>query len=217
MSLDIDFVPSPNHSSRKGLDVVATVIHYTAAASARGSIRWFQMAESQASAHYVIARDGDITRMVKLARKAWHAGSSEMLYKGEMTRDANRFTIGIELANCGLLIDDGNDMPSDFWWGNRKPKRYRGPDPSKARLRYDNGVEVEGWWEPYPDAQIDSLQALLKKLAEIGYKDAASNLIGHEEIAMPFAARKKDPGPVFPWERFSRKIERRTEGHLLTV
>ena len=176
------------------------------------------MEASQASAHYVIDRDGDISRLVKLTKKAWHAGRSEMMYKGEMTRDANLFTIGIELANCGLLIDDGNENPSDFWWeAGRTQKDYRGPDPVKALLRYDNGHEIDGWWEPFPNEQIDAVQALLRRMASIGYQKAASNLVGHEEVAMPFSKRKRDPGPVFPWDKFSRKSDRRTEGHILAA
>lgn len=209
--IDIDFISSPNHSSREGHRVVAAVVHYTGAGSARGSIRWFQMQESHASAHYVFARDGDITRMVKLTRKAWHAGNSEMFYDGEMLRDANRFTIGIELANCGLLVDDGTDDPSEFWWEQgRRLVPYRGPDPIRAILHYDNDDTVGGWWEPYADTQLDALQELLRHLAKLGYQEAAANLIGHEEIHMPFASRKKDPGPLFPWERFARKTDRRT-------
>lgn len=216
MTIEIDYVASPNHSSRRGHQVVASVVHYTAAGPAAGSIRWFQMPESQASAHYVIARDGDVTRMVKLTRKAWHAGNSELDYLGEMTSDANLFTIGFELANCGLLIDDGADIPSDYWYEiGRTLVPYNGPDPVKACLRYDNGHEVEGWWEPYSDEQLDAFQALLRHLKVIGYHDAAANLVGHEEIHMPFASKKRDPGPLFPWVRFSRKMKRRTAGYLL--
>lgn len=208
MSLDPDLAPSPNHSSRKGYDVTGTVIHYTAGGAARGTIRWFQMPESGASAHYVIARDGHVTQMVSLKRRAWHAGTSEMLRRGEMASRANYFTIGVELANCGLLVEDGAEL---FWEAGRKLIRYRGPNPVQATLVYDNGAEVSGWWEPYDDRQIEALQRLVGHLATNGYAEAAANLVGHEEIAMPFARRKMDPGPLFPWERFSRKSPRRTD------
>lgn len=213
MVLDVEFVPSPNYSSRGGLEVIGTVIHYTADGPGWNPIKWLTMTEARASAHYVIERDGDISRLVKLTKKAWHAGVSEMDYHGEINSDASRFTIGIELQNAGLLVEQKGDL---FWEGGRVLHPWDGADPIKARLRYDNAREIEGWWEPYTDAQIDSLQELLLHFAHIGYQEAATNLIGHEEIAMPFSDRKKDPGPLFPWGRFSRKLKRRTEGQLLS-
>ncbi len=204
MSLEIDFVSSPNHSGRRGVAVDAVVIHYTAAGAARGSIRWFQMPESRASSHYVIERDGDITRMVKLSRAAWHAGVSEL----EGSRGVNRRSIGIELANCGLLVEEHGEF---FWQQGRTLREYRGPEPIGAELVFENADDrVAGYWEPYPDAQINALQALLQKLEAIGYGDAARNPVGHEEIAIPYGKRKFDPGPLFPWERFARKLERRS-------
>ena len=209
--MDIDFVPSPNYSSRGGLDVVGTVIHYTADGPEWNPIRWLCMPEAQASAHYVIERDGDIARLVRLTKKAWHAGTSLWDYKGAPRRDVSAYTIGIELANCGLLVEEGGDF---FWQIGRGDLRpYRGPDPVQAMLRYEGGQEVSGWWEPYDDRQMDSLQALLRRLAGLGYQDAVSNLVGHEEIAGPDLRPgrfKMDPGGVFPWDRFRRKTSKST-------
>lgn len=205
--IDIEHIPSPNFSSREGMDVTGTVIHFTADGPEWNPVKWLTMEAARASAHFVIERDGDIFRLVKLSKKAWHAGVSEMLYKDEMESDAGRFTIGIELANAGLLHrkDDG------FYWqdGRGDLRPYKGPAPQFASLVFDNHTTVRGWWEPFPDAQMDALQELLRHLKTIGYGDAAHNLVGHEEIGMPLG-RKIDPGPLFPWARFSRKTACRT-------
>jgi len=209
--LGYPFSRSPNQSGRNGVVPSATVIHYTAGGSAAGSIDWLCNLLSMASAHFVISRQGNVTQLVSLERKAWHAGVSEILVDGEMVADASPHTIGIELANHGVLqIIDGllhYELGSTM-------KLYRRTLPVHARLEYDNGMLVEGWWEPYPDEQIDALQELLVKVAAAGYGEAAQNLIGHEEIGMPLG-RKTDPGSLFPWERFRRKMAKRTVSMLL--
>lgn len=54
-------------------------------------------------------------------------------------------------------------------------------------------------WYPYPQAQIDQLILLLKKLVA-KYKIKPENILGHSEIA---PQRKQDPGPAFPWQRLA--------------
>jgi N-acetylmuramoyl-L-alanine amidase len=204
-SQSIPFVASPNFGSRDDCEIYGCVIHYTAGGSALGTVRWLADPMSRASAHFVVSRDGSVTQLVCTEVKAWHAGISEMEYQGEMTSDASRFTIGIELANHGYLHRDGDRFLYEI---GRELKTYRREQPIEMALRYYDGRLLAGWWEPYPDAQIDALQTLLLQLSA-QYGEAAGNVIGHEEIAMPLG-RKRDPGPLFPWERFSRRAPRRT-------
>jgi N-acetylmuramoyl-L-alanine amidase len=66
--------------------------------------------------------------------------------------------------------------------------------------------------EPYPDAQLAALDALLARLA--ADLPALRWIAGHEELdAEEVAAsddpaiqvrRKRDPGPMFPWARVLR-------------
>lgn len=200
------FANSPNQSSRRGSSVTGVVIHYTAGGSAGGSVAWLCNPASKASAHFVIDRSGDVVQLVTLDRKAWHAGMSEMQSDDEMLGDANRFTIGVELANHGYLYKINGDY---YYELGRSLKKYRREPPAFGRMKYDNGLQIAGWWEPYPDKQIDALAALLLDIKTTGYHAAAANVVGHEEIAMPFG-RKRDPGPAFPWGRFYRKLRRRT-------
>ena len=65
--------PSPNFSSRRGTRVDLIVLH-DCEGGYEGSIRWFEMRQSNVSAHYVIREDGkEATQMVDLADNAWHA------------------------------------------------------------------------------------------------------------------------------------------------
>jgi N-acetylmuramoyl-L-alanine amidase len=205
MTLTIESMPSPNYSSRCGHAPRATVIHYTGAGSAKGSALWFMMAESRVSAHYVIARQGHVIQCVDLDQAAWHCGVAELVIDGEAYSAANELTIGIELANFGRLHWDGEEFCYAL---GEDHIPYPGLQPTKASLEYDNGLVVSGHWDPYPDVQIDALQALLRRLAAT-YPEAVQNLVGHEEIAMPLG-RKIDPGPLFPWDRFFRRTVRRT-------
>lgn len=78
------FIESPNCASRNGARIARVICHYTTASEVQGSLEWFKNPVSQRSAHYVIARNGDIYQMVRDSDKAWHA------------KTANADSIGIE-------------------------------------------------------------------------------------------------------------------------
>lgn len=96
-----------HHSSRRGADISAIVIHHTGKppgtkdATLKQTVSWAKNADSKISYHYVIDRDGEIYQLVKEAEKAWHAGRSK--YNGKS--DWNVFSIGIALVSDGE--DDG--------------------------------------------------------------------------------------------------------------
>lgn len=73
------------------------VLHYTGMPDAASAISWLANPESKVSAHYVVAEDGQIVRMVDEDKRAWHAGVS---YWRGMT-DINSASIGIEIVNPG--------------------------------------------------------------------------------------------------------------------
>lgn len=59
------------------------------------------------------------------------------------------------------------------------------------------GIELDNnGKEPFSEAQITSLMALLSKLKK-DYKIPAGNIIGHSDIA---PSRKQDPSVFFPWK-----------------
>ena len=59
------------------------------------------------------------------------------------------------------------------------------------------GIEIDNnGSEPFNDAQVNSLLALLKSLKK-AYGIPQANFIGHQDFA---PKRKPDPGPLFPWK-----------------
>jgi N-acetylmuramoyl-L-alanine amidase len=75
------------------------VIHHTAMASAEAALARLRDPAVEVSAHWLIAEDGRVWRLVDEAMRAWHAGAGAW---GEVT-DVNSRSIGIELANPGPL------------------------------------------------------------------------------------------------------------------
>ncbi len=68
-------------------------------ASAAAAVETLCNPESEVSAHYLIAEDGEVLSLVPEAMRAWHAGRGQW---GSVT-DVNSRSIGIELANTGFV------------------------------------------------------------------------------------------------------------------
>lgn len=97
MGYETIFHPSPNFSTgRKGKKIIAIVNHITAGA-ADGALSWLCNPQSQASAHYLVTKAGQIFQLVKDEDTAWHAGivnqANWSLYDGT---NPNYYTLGIE-------------------------------------------------------------------------------------------------------------------------
>lgn len=88
--------PSPNWDERS-LPVSMLVLHYTGMADAASAIARLADPQAKVSAHYVVAEDGEIVRMVPEDKRAWHAGLS--WWRG--ISDVNSASVGIEIVNPG--------------------------------------------------------------------------------------------------------------------
>lgn len=88
--------PSPNWDERS-LPVSMLVLHYTGMADAASAIARLTDPDAKVSAHYLVAEDGEIVRMVPEEKRAWHAGVSQ--WRG--ITDVNSASIGIEIVNPG--------------------------------------------------------------------------------------------------------------------
>jgi N-acetylmuramoyl-L-alanine amidase len=87
---------SPNHGERRRrIDML--VLHYTGMQSADAAIERLCDQEARVSAHYVVAEDGTVWRLVPETARAFHAGIS--CWQGEM--DLNHASIGVEIVNPG--------------------------------------------------------------------------------------------------------------------
>jgi N-acetylmuramoyl-L-alanine amidase len=97
-STDMDIIdtPSPNYDERS-LAVSMIVLHYTGMSDASSAIARLASPEAKVSAHYLIAEDGQVVRMVSEEKRAWHAGKS--YWRG--ITDVNSASIGIEIVNPG--------------------------------------------------------------------------------------------------------------------
>jgi len=97
-------LPSPNHAARQSaIDIL--VLHYTELPLDESlKVLRDDNRPNRVSAHYVLAEDGTVYRLVAEDRVAWHAGRSH--WRG---RDAlNGTSIGIEIVN---LHGDRHDFP----------------------------------------------------------------------------------------------------------
>jgi N-acetylmuramoyl-L-alanine amidase len=171
------FVESPNCSA--GIQPEYLVLHYTAGRNAAESIDWLTNPLSQASAHLLVGRDGEIVQLVPFNKKAWHAGVS--LWEDRV--GLNAYSLGIEIDNAGALQRAGDRWRA--WFGDL----YEASEVLEAI--HKNEKEIRGW-HLYTVAQLEAvLQVSLFLVREFGLRD----VLGHEDIA---PSRKTDPGPAFP-------------------
>lgn len=89
------------------------------------------------------------------------------------------------------LVDEGNRAwhAGQSWWNGQS-------DVNSASI----GIELDNTGhEPFPDAQIDALLALLGQIKERNNIPTA-NFVGHADVA---PGRKVDPSAYFPWARLA--------------
>jgi N-acetylmuramoyl-L-alanine amidase len=98
VTLAIEDLPSGNHDARPaGLPIDMIVLHYTGMRSAAAALDRLRDPAARVSAHYVVAEDGHVWRLVAEAARAWHAGVS--FWRGRV--GLNDRSIGIEIVNPG--------------------------------------------------------------------------------------------------------------------
>ncbi len=104
--MNIPFLKSPNFTNV--IDKTLLVIHWTAGPF-ESCISWFQNEKSRASAHYVVAYNGEIVQMVEEEDVAWHAGVSSWknyptIWQGVEWGALNPCSIGIEAEGPPTFI-----------------------------------------------------------------------------------------------------------------
>jgi N-acetylmuramoyl-L-alanine amidase len=101
MTLIIKEHLSPNAGPRRPVNgetrVRHLVFHYTGMTSCEKALERLCDPAFEVSAHYVIAEDGTVYRIVPEDLRAWHAGKS--FWHG--IRDINSTSIGVEIVNPG--------------------------------------------------------------------------------------------------------------------
>ena len=120
-------------------------------------------------------------------------------------------------GNSGHYYIDRDGRIERYVPGDRVAHHVRGHNRQSIGIELVNTGRYPHWYdsrhqamtEPYPQAQLDALSALLAQLREAF--PALRQIAGHEDLdraRLPASddpsreiARKCDPGPLFPWER----------------
>ncbi len=115
-----NWVPSPNFNERRPNFVI---IHQTDSISHARALNTLTDPARGVSAHYLIAKNGNITQLVEEKDRAWHAGKS---WWGGQT-DINSASIGIELDNQGELPFESAQIEALLTLLQGISERYRIP------------------------------------------------------------------------------------------
>ena len=165
----------------------AIVLHYTAGGTAVSSVNWLSRDdETYVSAHIVIGRDGHVFQLGPLNRRALHAGVSQ--WQGR--ENLNNWSIGIELANWGLVTRNGASYVS--WAGHPVSALKVQEATHKSGLR--------AYWEAYPGVQVLSLIEVCKALTQ---EYGIGTIVGHDDVS---PGRKVDPGPLLDMEELRAEV-----------
>lgn len=171
----------PYYNDRRGRKIETLVIHASAQHTADALMA--KLVERELSSHYLVDENGEITRMVPEACRAWHAGVGE--WAGE--KDLNSTSIGIEMCNglfgeepftdkqinalmelCQHLIDKYDIEPTQII-GHSDLAPARKIDPGSMfpwQKLAENGI---GLWYDAEDGQDISLLNSEQMLKAIGY------------------------------------------------
>lgn len=184
--MKITYKQSPNYSSgRKGYKPEIIVCHITEGSYA-GAVSWLCNKTSEASAHFVVSRKGEVTQLVDLRNIAWCNGTSTTKsknnYYGKSTNsivqkkktNANNFSISIELegrsiTTAGRLTDE----------------------------QYDALVQL-----------ILHIQKEVKRIWGHTIPFDRNHIIGHNEVAP--ITKPYCPGTYFPWTALMTSLANRT-------
>lgn len=74
------------------------------------------------------------------------------------------------------------------YWGRKSVNKF------SLGIELENLGNLNGDFEPFPDAQIEALLALINGLLYV--YPSIKDIVGHCDVA---PNRKIDPGPLFPW------------------
>lgn len=175
----VTYRPSPNVG---GPCRPRFLVHHFTSGGFGGAVEWLCNPGAKASAHLVVAENGDVVQLVPFDRAAWHAGKSAW---ADVTGSVNPVSIGIEIANLGDLAG------SPGAW--RTEGGARVPDDRVIVARHKAGGAARPW-HTYPPAQIAAVIGISRAL-HAAYRFEA--LLGHEDVA---PGRKVDPGPAYPMD-----------------
>jgi N-acetylmuramoyl-L-alanine amidase len=129
---------------------------------------------------------------------------------------------GSGTGNSGHYYIDRDGSLSQYVAVDRVANHTRGYNPRSIGIEIVNTGRWPRWFdsdhqamsEPYTPAQIDALVALLRRLeAEhpalrfiAGHEDLDTTIIPAEDDPSRQVHRKRDPGPLFPWDYVMSRV-----------
>lgn len=149
--------------------------------SFNGAVSWLQNAKSQASSHFVVAKDGRVVQLVDLEDTAWCNGtktdSTSSRYYGHSTLNvvksrkdnANSYTVSIEFEG---LSDENGELTD---------------------IQFEKGVEL-----------VKHIVSEVKRIYNYNIVVNAETLVGHCHITPKW--KPNCPGSAFPFEQMIERV-----------
>jgi N-acetyl-anhydromuramyl-L-alanine amidase AmpD len=204
------------------------VVHATEGASALGAIQAISTADL--SIHYMIDRDGTIISANNANKFAPAQYVNAFVDESVIAQDAGCFDTrtNTHWASCSSsCISDGliatscqslsNPPQSSYCCIEFNPKSIgielvnlgdACTDAAYKNSQYcKNSITADGkQWEPYTNAQINSLVNLVSDISSrYNIPLDRSHIVGHYQTS----TYKTDPGPQFPWDEFMQELNAR--------
>ena len=184
--MKITRLDTPNKSSRNGYIPQLIVNHVTEGGFA-GAVSWLRNSKSQASAHFVVSRQGEITQLVDLKEMAWCNGTGN----GEKY-NVNRSTVPLVQQLKGnanwysVSIEHEGYSYKDLRGGLTEPQ-----------------YQASLWLHQYIRDEV-------KKIFGNTIPFDRDHVVGHCEIAPK--EKPNCPGQNFPWARLMADLRKGSEG-----
>jgi N-acetyl-anhydromuramyl-L-alanine amidase AmpD len=168
--MNIEWIPSLFYDTKKRANKMI-IIHHTGSTNGRinslnGTVRWFKpdppRNDKKVSAQYIIGRkEGEFIQMVKDEHRAYHAGESQWVIDGKLTKWLNAWSIGIELQGDGNLFEYTDfQYEACIWLCKEKMKEFnipveliQGHEHVSPGRKVDPGVNFD--WKYFRSQLID--------------------------------------------------------------
>lgn len=175
---------SPNHFNGRGGETPIMIVNHITEGNISGAVSWLCNPDSKASAHFVVAKNGDIYQLVDLRNGAWCNGTSiyskgKYYYKRSTNSivrgkavNANLFTVSIE--HEGYYRDGQGALSEEQYQATLWLHRHI---INEVKSIYGHDIVVD-----------------------------REHIVGHYEVA----PREKPncPGQRFPWDRLIADLQK---------